>query len=520
MATPFLSTRLAVFAITAALVAGCSESTAPPKPASVSPSVSTTVDGTAGLPLASSPTFVVKDGNGNTLGGVSVAVAVTAGGGTIPDAPTKTVSGGPTPVGTWTLGKTAVLNSVTVTVAGLPVVTINVNGKAGPPAAIVFVSGVNQSALAGTTVPTPAVAQLRDQFANGIAGASISFTVVEGEGSVAGVATAAVTTDASGNATVPPWRLGKSAVPQTLRAQSGGISATLGATIQSSYDVDLRFYGPAPPPLAAAAFTAAALRIRASVVGDVQDLSIASPLDLTDPNAGCGVPATIAPGTLDDIIIYATVAPIDGVGKILASAGPCFIRSNTSTNPGATIIGVMRFDVDDIDGLVTRGTLQDVIQHEMLHVVGIGTLWSLKGLLAGARTVDSRFTGALGVGACIAMGGSPVCVGSVPVENTGGAGTADGHWRETTFGNELMTGFIGSINLFSTMSIQSLADLGYQVNPAAADAYGIPGLSVVQGSMQQTRASLLTDMSPQWETVTAPKMMISRTGKITLVEKQ
>ena len=519
MATPFLSTRAVFFGLTACLVAACSESTAPPKPASISPSVSTAVDGTAGLPLAASPTFVVKDGNGNTLGGVSVMVAVTAGGGTIPDAPTKTVSGGPTPVGTWTLGKTAGLNSVTVTVEGLPVATISVNGKAGPPAAIVFVSGANQSALAGTVLPA-AVAQLRDQFANGIAGASISFTVADGGGTVAGAATVAVPTDASGNATVPAWKLGKSAVPQSLRAQSNGITATLGASIQSSYDVDLRFFGPTMPPLAAAAFIAAAARIKGSVVGDVQDVNISGPIDLTDPITGCGVPATIEVGTLDDVIIYASVAPIDGPNKILASAGPCFIRSNTSTNPGATIIGIMKFDSDDLDGLITRGTLQDVIQHEMLHVVGIGTLWTLKGLLAGARTVESRFTGALGVGACIGMGGAPVCLGSVPVENTGGPGTADGHWRKTTFGNELMTGFIGSVNLFSGMSIQSMADLGYQVNPAAGDAYGIPGLSVLQGSLQQTRASILTDMSPQWETVASPKMMMSKTGKITRVEQQ
>ena len=180
----------------------------------------------------------------------------------------------------------------------------------------------------------------------------------------------------------------------------------------------------------------------------------------------------------------------------------------------------MQFDADDIDGLVAKGTLQDVIQHEMLHVVGIGTLWTLKGLLAGAHTVDSRFTGALGVGACLGLGGATVCSNSVPVENTGGAGTADSHWRETTFGNELMTGFVGSINLLSSMSIQSLADVGYQVNPAASDAYGIPGLSVIQGSMQQTRANILGDLSPQWETVMGPKMMMSKTGKITPVEKQ
>src|SRR5437868_9498011 len=162
MATPFLSTRFAALAIAAGLLAGCKgDSTAPPTPASISPTVATAVDATAGLPIASSPTFVVKDGNGNTLGGVSVALAVTAGGGTLPDAPTKTVSGGPTPIGTWTLGKTAALNTVTVTVAGLPVASINVNGKAGPATAIVFTAGASQRAVAGGALGTAPVAQVR-----------------------------------------------------------------------------------------------------------------------------------------------------------------------------------------------------------------------------------------------------------------------------------------------------------------------------------------------------------------------
>jgi hypothetical protein len=29
----------------------------------------------------------------------------------------------------------------------------------------------------------------------------------------------------------------------------------------------------------------------------------------------------------------------------------------------------------------------------------------------------------------------------VPVENSGGSGTRDAHWRESEFGNEVMTGY-------------------------------------------------------------------------------
>jgi hypothetical protein len=175
----------------------------------------------------------------------------------------------------------------------------------------------------------------------------------------------------------------------------------------------------------------------------------------------------------------------------------------------------MQFDSDDIDRMISTGTIQDVIQHEMLHVVGIGTLWATKGLLAGAHTIDSRFTGTFGINACIGLGGSSICPASVPVENSGGGGTADAHWRETTFGTELMTGFIQPVNQFSTMSIQSMADLGYTVNPLAADAYVIPGTSV-----QQSRANILSDLSPAWERVMAPKWTMSKTGRLSPAEKQ
>src|SRR5688572_25788600 len=60
---------------------------------------------TAGVPLPSSPTFVVKDQNGNVMAGLPVSVVVSAGGGTLTNAPTVTADG-PTVVGQWTLGRT------------------------------------------------------------------------------------------------------------------------------------------------------------------------------------------------------------------------------------------------------------------------------------------------------------------------------------------------------------------------------------------------------------------------------
>ena len=68
----------------------------------------------------------------------------------------------------------------------------------------------------------------------------------------------------------------------------------------------------------------------------------------------------------------------------------------------------------------------------------------------------------------------------VPVENTGGVGTADSHWRETLFRNELMSGFIaGASNPISRVTVGSLQDLGYLVNLDAAEPYTLPNLQAL-----------------------------------------
>jgi hypothetical protein len=67
----------------------------------------------------------------------------------------------------------------------------------------------------------------------------------------------------------------------------------------------------------------------------------------------------------------------------------------------------------------------------------------------------------------------------VPVENTGGPGTRLGHWRESIFTNEVMTGWVNSGSMpISRITVGSLADMGYQVNYAAADVY-TPGSSAI-----------------------------------------
>jgi len=281
----------------------------------------------------------------------------------------------------------------------------------GPAASVAVVSGDAQSALAGTAVPAALTAQVRDQFGNGISGRSVTFAVSAGGGSIT---PSTGVTDASGNASATAWTLGKSAALQSVNVTSGIFAVTATASVSSNYSADLRFFGPDMPPEATAAFTAAAARVRASIIGDVADIDIPALSNNTGIDiSACGPTGTIVNEVVDDVLIYASVATIDGPGKILASAGPCVVRlgRGSECSPAAascqsfTLIGAMRFDAEDIAGLISSGRLNDVILHEMMHVVGVGTNWSSKSLLAGKGSQDPRFLGPLGIAGCSAAGG-------------------------------------------------------------------------------------------------------------------
>jgi hypothetical protein len=135
----------------------------------------------------------------------------------------------------------------------------------------------------------------------------------------------------------------------------------------------------------------------------------------------------------------------------------------------------MSFDSADLQAMEQNKTLGDVITHEMGHVLGIGTIWDVKNVLQGEGSNNPTFTGTaakLEYGKLKGTGPK-----AVPVENTGGQGTADSHWRETIFRNELMSGFIaGPKNPISRVTVASLQDIGYVVNLDAAEPFQLPNL--------------------------------------------
>ena len=120
----------------------------------------------------------------------------------------------------------------------------------------------------------------------------------------------------------------------------------------------------------------------------------------------------------------------------------------------------MSFDTADLAHMEADGTLVDVITHEMGHVIGIGTIWEDKGLLAGAGIEQPTFTGtnAKREYGLLRGTGPRRCRSRTPAA----PGTRDGHWRESVFKNELMSGFIAAANNpLSRLTVASLKDLGY-----------------------------------------------------------
>lgn len=231
------------------------------------------------------------------------------------------------------------------------------------------------------------------------------------------------------------------------------------AAIKSAYEIEVRFVG-GLTAIQKNAFKTAAKRWSKVIVGDL--------------------PSVIVSGeVIDDLLIMAQGVPIDGPGKILGQAGPTHLRpASAGANAFLPAKGLMSFDTADLAKMQADGTLVDVITHEMGHVIGIGTIWAIKNLLTGANTINPHFTGTAAkkeYGALKGTGPTPV-----PVENTGGPGTVDSHWRETVFKNELMSGFIAATNNpLSRLTVASLQDLGYVVDLSAAEPYSLPDLQAM-----------------------------------------
>lgn len=435
---------------------------------------------TVGQQLANPLVVRITDQNGDAMQNQSVSFSVTAGGGSVADASVNTDANGEAST-TWTLGTTSGQQTVAATLGSLSQ-TITATADPDVPASISVNAGDAQQALVDTDVATAPSVLVEDQFGNGVPGVDVTFAVTSGGGGITG---AAATTDASGIATVGSWTVGSAAGTNTLSATAtgGGITnnpVTVSAeAVATLFDIELRYVAPEPSASQQMAFDDAAAGWEFLLVGELGDQAVDRPAGTC---GGANIPAVSE--TITNLVIYVEVTEIDGPFGVLGQAGPCDIRAGTNF----PALGGMFFDSADINRLETDGDLENVVLHEMGHVLGFGTLWSNAGFLqdpsdtsqGGVGDADTHFTGPRALVVFDSLGGAGYIGNKAPVENDTsvfGTGSLDGHWREGVMDTELMTPLLdaGVTNELSALTVASQEDLGYQVNTGGADGYVLPG---------------------------------------------
>ena len=276
----------------------------------------------------------------------------------------------------------------------------------------------------------------------------------------------------------------------------------------STSEFDINIWAP-PGELSGRLGTAVSYGVRfweSAITGDLP------PVRIIRAHGDCPGPSLVGE-TIDDVTISVRERRIDGAGGTLAQAGPCSVRTG-----GLPAVGKMIFDTDDVARL-NQQQLNDTVVHEIAHVLGFGTLWRdllrapslVNGRPVGGR--DTYFAGRRAISAFDSVGGSGYRRSKVPVENDTseyGAGSLDGHWRESIFGHENMSPSINRdrSNPVSIVTIESFADLGYQVNIGAAQAYRLPGGPRLGGPEGIT---LVNDI------LEVPVSVIDRDGKVVAV---
>ncbi|MDE2796248.1 MAG: pre-peptidase C-terminal domain-containing protein [Gemmatimonadota bacterium] len=211
----------------------------------------------------------------------------------------------------------------------------------------------------------------------------------------------------------------------------------------------------------------------------------------------CGPGSPAVNDVVDDIRIYVTIDSIDGPGgsdgNIVGQAAPCSWRLVVFQAPGGqqrdtihrqVLRGFIRLDEYDVAQMESRGVLRSVVTHEMAHVFGFGTLWDVHDRLRNPSvpdkpSEDTHFEGPLTIAAFDLAGGAAYSGRKVPVENSGLQGSADGHWRQSVFENELMTPFlVPGGHPMSAITLESLYEIGYEINLGEAESFGLSQVGV------------------------------------------
>jgi hypothetical protein len=227
--------------------------------------------------------------------------------------------------------------------------------------------------------------------------------------------------------------------------------------------IDVRYLSDITPALQTAVTTAAARWTRA-LSKNLGDFPINLPANTCFP----GQPAINE--THHNLLLFVSVADIDGPGKALALTSVCRVSSH-DTLP---ILSNTVFDRADLDSMEASGTLQGVVLHEMGHALGFQPGSYVTKGLSGGGTSDPFFSGSTARSEFAKHGAWYTGV-TVPLEDGRGIGPLDPHWRASVFGDELMISFVGRglKSPLSSITLGFFQDIGYNVDFSVADPYEV-----------------------------------------------
>ncbi|WP_407571698.1 hypothetical protein [Deinococcus altitudinis] len=239
------------------------------------------------------------------------------------------------------------------------------------------------------------------------------------------------------------------------------------AAAAQPFVIETRFLGKALTAAQKATVISGTQRVASLIASRYDPVTVDLPADSCDK----GLPRLKE--RLTHLVIFVTVKnlPDDEYGE----SAPCELHDDTYLPIYASIFlnaSVLK-DLPQVD-------LLDTMVHETLHALGVGTLWEADSRVSLNLYSDEKnftrkiggtlyYTGENAIAAYRKLGGRKP---GVPLDPDAG------HWSGDAVCSEIVSGdagnYLGRVNPISPITLGALQDLGYAVNPRAADRFSLP----------------------------------------------
>ena len=306
--------------------------------------------GLIGQPLAAPFAVRVRDPNNRPISDVPVTFTVTAGGGTLNTTRTTTDAKGRA-MSTLTLGSEPGTNTVEVRADGVDqAISFSAEATLPPPmpTTLSIVSGNNQTGMIDEPLGTPFGVEVRDQYNDPMPGATVTFSVTGGGGTLSNTTGL---TDINGRAE-SVLTLGSQPGTNTVDASVEGVAQTETFTAEATL--------PPPTPTAPSIISN---QNQAGLTGE----TLSDPLVVQvhdqygNPMEGVTVTFTV---TVGDGMLSHTVVTTDANGQ----AGTIL---TLGTEPGPNIVEAT---VEGVTGTITFSAVAELLEFELSLPVGISLI--------------------------------------------------------------------------------------------------------------------------------------------------